>query len=144
MQDTPFFAPETIFLFSAKIYLDIFAKIAQNNIVDDAWLSLVERCVRDAEAAGSNPVASRAECRSLSGIFFMFFKPQADVYSALTIFAVPFFSSVRYSMVKPSPISRFCRALLTSESVSNWNAATVPSLNVTSAVCGSVRPLKTA
>ena len=58
MQDTPFFAPETIFLFSAKIYLDIFAKIAQNNIVDDAWLSLVERCVRDAEAAGSNPVAS--------------------------------------------------------------------------------------
>ena len=58
MQDTPFFAPETIFLFSAKIYLDILAKIAQNNIVDDAWLSLVERCVRDAEAAGSNPVAS--------------------------------------------------------------------------------------
>ena len=27
----------------------------QNN---DAWLSLVERCVRDAEVAGSNPVAS--------------------------------------------------------------------------------------
>ena len=26
----------------------------QNN---DAWLSLVERCVRDAEVAGSNPVA---------------------------------------------------------------------------------------
>ena len=26
--------------------------------VDEAWLSLVERCVRDAEAAGSNPVAS--------------------------------------------------------------------------------------
>ncbi len=25
---------------------------------NDAWLSLVERCVRDAEAAGSNPVAS--------------------------------------------------------------------------------------
>ena len=24
----------------------------------DAWLSLVERCVRDAEVAGSNPVAS--------------------------------------------------------------------------------------
>lgn len=24
----------------------------------EAWLSLVERCVRDAEAAGSNPVAS--------------------------------------------------------------------------------------
>ncbi len=27
----------------------------------DAWLSLVERCVRDAEAAGSNPVASTCE-----------------------------------------------------------------------------------
>ena len=25
---------------------------------NDAWLSLVERCVRDAEVAGSNPVAS--------------------------------------------------------------------------------------
>ena len=24
----------------------------------EAWLSLVERCVRDAEVAGSNPVAS--------------------------------------------------------------------------------------
>ena len=32
------------------------AKVALNN--DDAWLSLVERCVRDAEVAGSNPVAS--------------------------------------------------------------------------------------
>ena len=27
----------------------------------DAWLSLVERCVRDAEVAGSNPVASTSE-----------------------------------------------------------------------------------
>ena len=26
--------------------------------IDGAWLSLVERCVRDAEVAGSNPVAS--------------------------------------------------------------------------------------
>ena len=25
--------------------------------IDGAWLSLVERCVRDAEVAGSNPVA---------------------------------------------------------------------------------------
>ena len=30
-----------------------------NNVVrNGAWLSLVERCVRDAEVAGSNPVAS--------------------------------------------------------------------------------------
>ena len=27
-------------------------------IVIEAWLSLVERCVRDAEVVGSNPVAS--------------------------------------------------------------------------------------
>ncbi len=27
----------------------------------EAWLSLVERCVRDAEVAGSNPVASTKE-----------------------------------------------------------------------------------
>ncbi len=26
--------------------------------VGEAWLSLVERCVRDAEVVGSNPVAS--------------------------------------------------------------------------------------
>ncbi len=32
------------------------ANVALN--IDDAWLSLVERCVRDAEVAGSNPVAS--------------------------------------------------------------------------------------
>ncbi len=30
-------------------------------IESDAWLSLVERCVRDAEVAGSNPVASITE-----------------------------------------------------------------------------------
>ncbi len=30
--------------------------LSQHN--SDAWLSLVERCVRDAEVAGSNPVAS--------------------------------------------------------------------------------------
>ena len=34
--------------------------------VDEAWLSLVERCVRDAEAAGSNPVAS-TKCLFLEG-----------------------------------------------------------------------------
>ena len=28
------------------------------------WLSLVERCVRDAEAAGSNPVNPTRNCRS--------------------------------------------------------------------------------
>ena len=32
--------------------------IAQIQFNNEVWLSLVERCVRDAEAAGSNPVAS--------------------------------------------------------------------------------------
>ena len=43
----------SIFLLTnpAKIYIIALA-------VEEAWLSLVERCVRDAEAAGSNPVAS--------------------------------------------------------------------------------------
>ena len=31
--------------------------IIHNIIIYGAWLSLVERCVRDAEVAGSNPVA---------------------------------------------------------------------------------------
>ena len=37
----------------------IMIKLLQvKTIFNDAWLSLVERCVRDAEVAGSNPVAS--------------------------------------------------------------------------------------
>ena len=32
----------------------------------DAWLSLVERCVRDAEVAGSNPVASIFLCPEIA------------------------------------------------------------------------------
>ena len=35
--------------------------------VIEAWLSLVERCVRDAEVAGSNPVASIYLARWSSG-----------------------------------------------------------------------------
>jgi hypothetical protein len=35
-------------------------------LIDEAWLSLVERCVRDAEVAGSNPVASIIKRRSTS------------------------------------------------------------------------------
>ena len=39
----------------------------------DAWLSLVERCVRDAEVAGSNPVASmmKAGNGKVPGFLFM-------------------------------------------------------------------------
>ena len=32
--------------------------IADEKTAIEAWLSLVERCVRDAEVVGSNPVAS--------------------------------------------------------------------------------------
>ena len=42
----------------------------------DAWLSLVERCVRDAEVAGSNPVAStpwQGHRKQLSFEFPVFF-----------------------------------------------------------------------
>ena len=39
----------------------------------EAWLSLVERCVRDAEAAGSNPVASTEKHRIISGVFLFTF-----------------------------------------------------------------------
>ena len=37
------------------IYLALSDNAQLNN---EVWLSLVERCVRDAEAAGSNPVTS--------------------------------------------------------------------------------------
>lgn len=53
----------------------------------DAWLSLVERCVRDAEVAGSNPVAStlgrgagNTDKYSISGIFL--FLTNAPKWSA--------------------------------------------------------------
>ena len=45
------------------------SETGRHRIKDDAWLSLVERCVRDAEAAGSNPVASTRK-RIPSGILF--------------------------------------------------------------------------
>ena len=42
--------------------------------IDEAWLSLVERCVRDAEVVGSNPVAStthrKSETNWFSGFLF--------------------------------------------------------------------------
>ena len=46
-----------------------YKQLKQNN---EAWLSLVERCVRDAEVAGSNPVASTNSLRIpwLRGSFF--------------------------------------------------------------------------
>ena len=37
-------------------------KTAENKTENDAWLSLVERYVRDVEAAGSNPVTPIFVC----------------------------------------------------------------------------------
>ena len=44
------------FRFAEAIYVGNIFCFAKN-ITSGAWLSLVERCVRDAEVAGSNPVA---------------------------------------------------------------------------------------
>ena len=47
-------------------------KTAENKTENDAWLSLVERYVRDVEVAGSNPVTPTNEKESLKkGSFFM-------------------------------------------------------------------------
>ena len=50
------------------------SETGRHRIKDDAWLSLVERCVRDAEAAGSNPVASTPKNPGksrFSGVFLL-------------------------------------------------------------------------
>ena len=41
--------------------------------VNGAWLSLVERCVRDAEVAGSNPVAPTIKYSSHKDIQSLWF-----------------------------------------------------------------------
>ena len=46
----------------------------------DAWLSLVERCVRDAEVAGSNPVASTLES-TVNTVLFYFHDKIHDKYN---------------------------------------------------------------
>ena len=52
------------------IYLALSDNAQLNN---EVWLSLVERCVRDAEAAGSNPVTSTKVVRIpyFEGFFFV-------------------------------------------------------------------------
>ena len=53
------------------IYANIVERVKELN--NDAWLSLVERCVRDAEVAGSNPVAStKKTSRLLSVLVFLY------------------------------------------------------------------------
>ena len=53
------------------IYANIVERVKELN--NDAWLSLVERCVRDAEVAGSNPVAStKKTSRLLRVLVFLY------------------------------------------------------------------------
>ena len=40
-------------------------KTAENKTENDAWLSLVERYVRDVEVAGSNPVTPIFSCKNM-------------------------------------------------------------------------------
>ena len=51
------------------IYANIVERVKELN--NDAWLSLVERCVRDAEVAGSNPVIPTNKKGRLLASFFV-------------------------------------------------------------------------
>ena len=51
------------------------------------WLSLVERCVRDAEAAGSSPVISTKNERPSKTVFYFFVKYKQDLNLLCPCFA---------------------------------------------------------
>ncbi len=79
----------------------------------EAWLSLVERCVRDAEVAGSNPVASTFidKRQSLIGIdvFIIFLFSKAFHLLTVTLYSfilkVTLFSAERVSSCGQQQIS---------------------------------------
>ena len=76
-QDAPFSPPAIIFQKAVdKTFFTI--DTLQGN---EAWLSLVERCVRDAEVAGSNPVAPTLIKPGVSRVFLF-----ESAYSFLTFF----------------------------------------------------------
>ena len=54
-----------------------------------AWLSLVERCVRDAEVAGSNPVAPTLRTLDFQGFFLLCKKVAWLNKTKLDIFVMP-------------------------------------------------------
>ncbi len=66
------------------------AKISGNiiHICYEVWLSLAERCVRDAKAAGSNPVTSTTKKPAVffCGFFLFFYSPRPKFF--LTLFMV--------------------------------------------------------
>ena len=58
-------------------------KTAENKTENDAWLSLVERYVRDVEVAGSNPVASipwQGRVEKSGKIFGFFFYSMRELW----------------------------------------------------------------
>ena len=62
------------------------------------WLSLVERCVRDAEAAGSSPVTSTKNPSTLSADFL--FKPIGLVYHhAIACISLPHLCGVYHHTI---------------------------------------------
>ena len=78
-------------------------KTAENKTKNDAWLSLVERYVRDVEVAGSNPVASipwQGRVEKSGKIFGFFF------YSMISIVGVR--STEQFVWLLLTPTS-FCK-----------------------------------
>ena len=56
--------------------LTTYTKFGVKKLIIETWLSLVERCVRDAEVVGSNPVVSTIKNRLSKGFkrFFLYMK----------------------------------------------------------------------
>ena len=65
-------------------------KTAENKTENDAWLSLVERYVRDVEVAGSNPVASipwQGRVEKSGKIFGFFFYSMRELWEHFPIYS---------------------------------------------------------
>ena len=65
------------------IYANIVERVKELN--NDAWLSLVERCVRDAEGAGSTPVASTKKTSTLLGVLVFYMKISTQILSGIIL-----------------------------------------------------------
>ena len=65
------------------IYANIVERVKELN--NDAWLSLVERCVRDAEVGGSNPVASTKKTSTLLGVLVFYMKISTPILSGIIL-----------------------------------------------------------
>ena len=65
------------------IYANIVERVKELN--NDAWLSLVERCVREAEVAGSNPVASTKKTSTLLGVLVFYMKISTPILSGIIL-----------------------------------------------------------